>query len=383
VVAFSGALAAAAACLPDPDNVVGVDAALVVPDAALASLGPYCGDGVIETLDDGGDAGESCDPGDAGFPGCDHCQWSCPEGVIDDAGGHCYFYAGVSTTLEEAANACRKHAHVVTLASAREAALVSVLTDGGPYWVGISVDGYTLDYLPEERTDDPGYPGNPGETCTGCFGGANRGVLAPLDGSASGNCVASVDGGWFKVPCSDGGVEFSTVCEREPPGERATYCLGPFCTTLPATAGAKRYVIGLTEVSAEQAVNACAGYRNGGLVTLSTPEEREELARELELLVPPEDAVGGLVTAWIGLHLEDGGWTWDDGVPASSEAGRPLPWGENQPASAGAGRAFLRLSQRFPGNFAFDTKLVANDDGDGAGARFFICQRSPPLPDGG
>jgi hypothetical protein len=379
-VAFAGALAAAAACLPDPDNVVAADAASV-PDAALAPLGPDCGDGVIETLDDGGDAGESCDPGDAGFPGCVNCQWTCPPGgVIDDAGGHCYFLAGVSANLDVALNACRNHAHVVTLASAREAALVSALTDGGPYWVGISVDSTTLDYLPEGRTDSPGYPGNAGERCTGCFGGANGGVLAPLDGGASGNCVASVDGGWFKVPCFDGGVEFSTVCEREPPGERATYCLGPFCTTLPATAGAKRYVIDLTEVSAEQAAHACEGYRDGGLVTLSTPEEREELARELELLVPPEDADGGLVTAWIGLHLEDGGWTWDDGVPASA---RPLPWGENQPTSAGAGRAFLRLWQSSPPNFAFDTQLVANDDGDDAGARFFICQRSPPLPDGG
>jgi hypothetical protein len=373
-VVAASALAAAAACLPDPDAVLAADVDAALPQPQV--LGPYCGDGYIETLDDGGDAGESCDPGDASIPGCVACQWTCPEGGrLDDTSGHCYYRGGVHATLTDAKKACGTYDHVVTLASAREAALVSTLTDGGPYWVGLIVDALTNDYVPDRRTDDPGYPGN-GETCTGCFDGG--GALAPLgDAGADPGCVASVNGAWFKVPCDDGG--FETVCESEPPGERARYCLGPSCTTLSATAGAKRYVIGLSEVSVEQAADECAAYSDGGLVTFSSSEEREGLARELALLVPPELKEGGVVTAWIGLHLEDGGWTWDDGVPASA---RPLPWGENQPASPGVGRAFLRLRQVAPGIFAFDTQLAASDDLSPP-SRFVLCQRPPPLPDGG
>jgi hypothetical protein len=85
----------AVACLPDLADISPTDAGF---DGEKIAPFVGCGDGVIATLDDGGDSGESCDPGkpndvDAQAPGCSACQITC-EGVLDPATGHCYFAAG-------------------------------------------------------------------------------------------------------------------------------------------------------------------------------------------------------------------------------------------------------------------------------------------------
>lgn len=372
------AFAAVAACLPNLAAIAADDAAV---EATTATRFQGCGDGIIATLDDGGDAGESCDPGttDAQVPGCTaDCQIECDGGVdggtIDLETGHCYFAAGVDTTFNAANARCQlAKAHVVTFVSQGEADLVSTLaTAAAPtYWVGL-VRSNTLSAYTANHEEEPGFPIPPAGTgpCPGCFGiGADGGVFPSAVDSGTTDCIAWSGGAWLQVPCSpaDAGTLTSrtTICEREPPGVRAQDCIGGFCFTLASTAGTKRYLVAVAATDPDNAEEVCSGLDGGSLVVFGSREEREQLAHEIRARYPDEVDQ----QLWIGL-VEDGGtWTWDDGHPATDDGGYPLPWGNAEPGSVAGARAYMRLATTI-----YDTQLAVADDGTKP-ARLFICQR--------
>jgi hypothetical protein len=373
------------ACLPDlaafPDGPDAREASTLLP-----SVG--CGDGVIETLDDGGDAGESCDPGDAQAPGCASCQLTCDGGAIDPS-GHCYFVTSPTRTYEEARSACgNAGGHIVTFASLREASFATALVEAAGYgdagyWVGLDKQpGLGEAYGPPAPVTEPGFP-NKGKTCSGCFAlGDDAGSfrLYPDDaGTEDRRCLVALGGAWLQASCSESQGQFATLCEREPLGERIYPCGGLLCTTLTITAGRKRYVISQFPSTAAQANDLCrTSYDGGSLVMLDSNEEREQLVRELvsRLPVPP---LPEALEVWIGLSLKDGVWTWDDGESTDGGArpqpwdggARPQPWGNGQPG-AGIGRAFLKITSP-P---TFDTQLARTDeDASSEKLRVFVCER--------
>lgn len=373
----ASALLAAGACLPDL-------AAVPADDASFeTSVAPFqgCGDGVIATVDDGGDAGESCDPGaDAQAPGCRACQITC-EGTLDPKTGHCYFAAGSDTSYVAARTRCKaERAHVVTLASADEVRFVAQLAaDESGYWVGLSrkeSDLFGAYGPPNERLEEPGfaYPGASVDAatgpCLGCFGlGADAGTFPLADVDASDttvdtSCVASRGGTWFQVPCS-ATLTRPTICEREPAGVRGQSCGNDgICFSVPQTAGEKTYLVAVSPTDPETADTTCRFLDGGSLVVFDSREEREQLAHEIVARYPDIEQ-----QLWIGLHADGGAWAWDDGVAASAGATRPVPWGNAQPAGGANARAFIRV-----GATAYDTQLAYADDG-GRASRLFICQR--------
>jgi len=153
-------LALGAACLPSLSP---------IPDAPTPVEGstPFvgCGDGLIATLDDGGDAGESCDPGkpndpDAQAPGCSACRIVCEkDGVIDPRTGHCYFPVDPSDNYQAAITSCKaRGAHVVTFASAAEVTLVQGVTGGAGasgFWVGLSRSSALGEAYGPDRPEEP------------------------------------------------------------------------------------------------------------------------------------------------------------------------------------------------------------------------------------
>lgn len=369
VVPATGGTLLAVACLPELPPIAEPEP----PEAGGTSSGALstCGDGVIATNDDGSDAGESCDPGEAGAgtPGCTLCHLTC-EGVIDPASDHCYFDAGPTDSYVTALQRCDDvGAHIVTVASDREARLVG---DAGA-WIGLAqspnVGGA---YLPT-RSDEPGYP------CPGCYGlrsddAGPTGPFSPLAPTPSpGGCVVTVGGRWFAVPCEDAGAPYATVCEREPVGRRGHDCNTAICFTLPKTSGTKRYVLFTSADSPETAQRTCAQYSqsNGALALLDSAEEREQLAREVAKFLPNE--IGSPApTIWIGLAFDPATstWRWEDGEPAEGGE-RPVVWGVEQPKSGGVGRAFLRMKDG-----TIDAQL-AIAEGRTDAARPFVCQRAP------
>lgn len=364
-------VAAAGACLPDLAAIPGGGASLEGGAAPFRG----CGDGIIATLDDGGDAGESCDPGepDADVPGCRTCTIVC-EGALDPRSGHCYFAAGEDATYTGARTRCRSaRAHVVTLASDEEVAVVRTVAtdDDAGYWLGLSRDPTLVAYT-ADRPEEPGFPSAPATagasvpSCEGCFGiGADAGVFPIADVDAADTpCIASRGGTWFQVACS--GASRPTICEREPVGTRAQDCIGGFCFTLPRTAGDKTYLVAVSATDPETAAQSCAGLDGGSLVVLGTREEREQLAHEIAARYP--DLVDQQL--WIGLVEDGGAWTWEDGVAAAQGASRPLPWGNAQPDGGPGARAYMRLVST-----AYDTQLAYADDGART-PRLYICQRA-------
>ena len=369
----TGALLAAGACLPDL-------AALGPDDASFqTSTAPFqgCGDGVIATLDDGGDSGESCDPGsDAAVPGCRACQITC-EGTLDPRTAHCYFAAGADTSYVAAKARCKaERAHVVTLANATEAKLLEQISaDEAGYWVGLS-RSTDLGGAYGPPIEEPGFP-YPGASataaqgpCPGCFGiGDDAGTFPLADVDASDtttdtSCLASRSGTWFRVPCS-AAVTRPTICEREPAGVRSQPCGNDgICFTVRQTAGKKSYLLSVSPADPDTADTTCRFLDGGSLVVFESREEREQLAHEI--YARNSFSAQGV---WIGLHAEGGTWIWDDGVVAEANAGRPLPWGNAEPTSASEGRALVTVGDLT----AYDTQLAHADD-SGA-ARFFICQR--------
>ena len=356
-----------------------------IPDAPVPLEGstPFvgCGDGLIATLDDGGDAGESCDPGkpndpDAQAQGCTACQIVCEkDGAIDPRTGHCYFPVGRSDNYQAATTSCKaRGAHVVTFVSAAEVALAEgVAGDAGAngFWVGLLQNPALGEAYGPAHAEEPGFPfpPQPGQgPCEGCFGvgaDADAGTFRVDNpgGAPETRCVASVNGAWAQVPCR--GPLRTTLCEREPVGTRAQTCFGGYCFTLPSTAGKKAYLVSFLGADLAQAVQSCAQLAGGSLVMLDSAEEREQLAHEILI---HDDAVVQQ-ELWLGVVQDGGTWTWEDGVPLASSP-RPRPWGNAQPDASPGVRAFMRLTET-----AYDTQLAYPDDG-GALPRFFICQRS-------
>lgn len=355
------------ACLPTLSELGPADGSVEGPSP---SEGGACGDGVIVTLDDGGDAGESCDT-DRASPDCRDCHIVC-EGVLDPSSQHCYFAAAPSESYGGAVQTCANaRAHVVTFASEAEGVVVDRMADGGGYWVGLTEETSLVSGYEADRPEEPGWPrADSGATCLGCFArGADAGVFPSEEGvDGGGACVGSRAGRWFRAPCA-GSSSRGVICEREPVGRRIFACT-PFCTIVPATAGKKRYIVSLTPTTLQDARESCAVF-DGALAVLDSREEREQLVHELrEVLQPP-------FTVWIGLASTDGNtWTWADGVTDGSS--RPSPWGDGQPKGVGEGQAYLRVRER-----AYDTQLAYSVDPtespwspEGA-LRYYACQLSP------
>jgi hypothetical protein len=356
---------AASACLPELSPLPPAKEEESPVEASTPFNG--CGDGIIATSDDGGDAGESCDPGGITAAGCTpECSISCL-GVIGPS-GHCYFLTEPSDYANARNNCSAAGGHVVTIGSEAEAALVGAFVDGGSYRVGLTLDNALFAaYKPD--LEEPGWP-QAQTSCSGCFaeGADDAGQFAELapDSGLDHHCLVAAGGRWLQVACDESDAGIQTVCEREPIGQRSQPCGGPLCATLASTAGRKRYVISLSPATAEQADLSCSGYEGGSLVVFESREEREELAREIRALLPALEQ-HPVVTAWIGLAKTDDAWRWDDGRP--EDAGRPLPWANAQPAPASKGRAYMRLDVH-----AFDTQLAVAGDDDST-PRLFVCQR--------
>lgn len=354
-------LGLASACLSDLATFIPVDGGV---EAGPASTG--CGDTILATLDDGGDAGEECDPGPNAVLGCTpQCTISCG-GVIAPS-GNCYFLADPSDYNRALISCGAAGAHLVTIGSEDEQARVRLLVGAASYRLGLRVTDDEA-YKTPPRVEEPGWPLG-GRTCEGCFAVADDAGLFPSSGDAGGpqSClVASARDEWVRVPCSEQDAGYLTVCEREPAGQRAQYCAGPYCTTLVPTQGKKRYVISPAKTSAAEADAFCRGYDGGTLVVFESREEREQLAREIRGLTVGQEQT---FDVWIGLANVDGAWRWDDGQLV--DAGRPSPWANGEPRSDGRGRAFMRFNPN-----AFDTQLAATATDDaGAEPKRFVCQR--------
>ena len=348
-----------------------------------------CGDGVIETLDDGGDAGESCDPGrsDAGLgtdvPGCASCQVTCDGGVVDPRTNHCYWVAGTDTDVTEAHGRCgRVGGHLVTFASAREAAVVDALHDidgSDGRWVGLARE---KDAYGSDHREEPGYPIPPVGPCSGCFGigiqdGGDASGTFPLenDASTTADCIVSQNGTWLRASCRGepdaAAPSRTTICEREPVGLRIAPCIGILCLNVPFTAGRKTYVLFPQARGPDEAAQSCTGI-GGSLVLLDSAEEREELAHEIgQQFADSRSPAQTELQVWAGVTNNAGTWSWDDGTSLDdADSGRPLPWGNGQPKSAMPGdRAYLRLTVD-----TYDVQLAYPDNGSKA-PRIYLCQR--------
>lgn len=357
-----GGVAVVGACLPDLE----VPPAVTVPESGVSSSSRGCGDGLIETLDDGGDAGESCDPGEAGTPGCSACQLVC-EGTLDPVSGHCYFAVGAQTSYKDALAKCdERQAHVVTFSSTAEAALVDTVAGGEAYWVGLAYNDAELSaYAPANREEPGAARAQESGPCPGCFGvGLDAGTFPASDGGVV-DCVAADHGQWTQAPCES--KSLVAICEREPVGLRMQSCAGGYCFTLPATVGRKTYLLVVSMDTAEQAALTCASLEGGALVRFDSREEREQLAHEIVARFPGEPRL----EFWIGLQSVEGVWNWDDG-----NASRPPVWGNGEPGDAPAGtRAYVSISAGAVS--PYDTQL-AHADKRTAEALRYVCERPAP-----
>ena len=305
---------------------------------------------------------ETCDPGETGAIGCSAtCTVVC-EGAVSVATRHCYFVAGKATSFGEASELCRAaSAHVVTFAGDDEVRSVESAAPSGDYWVGLTRDG-TLVYSPEGR-DEPGHP-EPPETgpCTGCFARtADGGTFPDVAGTTTTGCLVAVPGlrePWRRVSCTKAAKAYDVLCEREPPGSRGEPCTGGVCIRLPFTP--KRYIYVPSAASSADAREGCRAL-GGSLVVLESPEEREELARELARF-SPEAGV------WVGLaRLEvDGPFIWENGKPESLKF-----WADREPDRDSKPKVPTRAFFDFPRG-RYDTRLLRAAEGDRS--RPYLCQ---------
>ena len=373
VAAAAGSAALALwACLPDLAPLP----ATSVPKTA------YCGDGVVDWRKDGG-IGEECDPGEGGSAGCSSvCTVDCPSGgVVDPASRHCYFLREPTSSLGDAVTTCRSAgAHVVTFASEDEYRFVHTWFLGVTrvadvlFWIGLEGNVTTAYAYLSNAPDEPGFGVPDASNCEGCFGKLPDAspYFGTLDGAAAPPrqllCVVGTRGPalpWYQAPCTLPRGTLSTICEREPPGQRVQSCTDGRCIEIVRTQGAKKYLFASAGGSAEAAIRLCRTLASGSLVVLESPEEREQLGREIARLVPLDGTP--LSSFWIGLASTGGPWQWDDGQAASA---RPSVWGDFEPrAISRAARAYVQLG---PSN-DYDTTL-AHADPDPTTVRPFVCQ---------
>lgn len=323
------------------------------------STGLRCGDGFVALAASGG---EQCDPGEGGAVGCSRaCVVECAGGT-SVATRHCYFVAAKAASYQEAAEACRAaSAHVVTFVGDDEIRSVEAAAPAGEYWVGLTKD-FTGVYTPEGR-DEPGFP-EPPDTgpCPGCFARASAtGTFPDVAGQSGQGCLVATPGlrePWRRVSCTKAPKAYDVVCEREPPGQRSEPCTGGICVRLPFTEKRYLYVAQLT--SANGAQEGCVAL-GGRLVTLESPEEREELSRELARYAPEQGV-------WVGLarRAQDGPFTWEDGKPETL-----VLWGDREPDRDGAPKGPVRAFLDLRGG-RYDTRLLraAHDDKP----RGYLCQ---------
>jgi hypothetical protein len=362
---------AGSACIPDLQT-------MQLPPLAT---GPLCGNGLVDR-----DAGEACDPGEAGAVGCtSRCQIDCGDaGLVDPATNHCYFlpneeqrdYSNASTDCFTAT------AHPVTFGSPRELEVVSAWapTVLPGFWIGFVKSSDSAGYIADSTHDEPGWEAT---NCSGCYAATFDGGIPKspaFDGGTSTACVIAPavpklgDKPWLEWTCDAVGTGPHTVCEREPPGASTSACNGAFCVDLAFTHATKRYLLFVQPATGDAAEAQCEQLDGGRLVTLQSPEEREELWNEIGNADP------SVTQVWIGLAIDgDGGaWVWSDGTLVDSVY--PNPWGDKQPADAGATRAYL---QRLPNGDEVDNQLAQNFDHTQSGATAvpaalaFVCELPP------
>ncbi len=335
------------ACLPDPDRAQ-LDAG-PTPDAKAPGA---CGDGFIDSTTDG--SAEECDPGQAGKDnGCSpSCRVLCAGGVIDPVTKHCYFRLPQKTTSEgDARKACKLPGHVITFVSDNEVAFLADAGFSSGFWIGLSYFGGQLGYQSDDNSSgEPGwiYPTN-SAACPGCYArtGSDASAYFPPLGPDAGilpECVYAASlTEWHHSPCNitpqqDGGEAHDTLCEREPPGTRATVCNGGICITVAQTQ--KRYLFVPSDTSADDAKSSCEAL-SGNLVLFDSREEREQLAREIAKYTGDEGA-----SFWVGLAAgANGTYTWDDG---KAEAARPPLFGIDAGTPTPGARVFISLRPTDP-----------------------------------
>jgi hypothetical protein len=148
-----------------------------------------------------------------------------------------------------------------------------------------------------------------------------------------------------------------TLCEREPPGSRATACNGGICITVAQTT--KRYLFVPSDTTADDAKTSCVSL-GGNLVILESREEREQLAREIAQYTGMDGA-----TFWVGLAADGtGNLVWDDNAAAT----RPSLFGIDAGIAAPNARVFISLGASDP----IDRGLGHLDDANNLHP--YVCQ---------
>ncbi len=337
-------------CLPD------ISTAGVAPfdgssDGPPPSSGGFCGDGVIDF-----DAGEHCDPADAGLVGCTACQVTCDGGLLDPATDHCYFALAGNPKVDTAQTSCENAGgHLVTFASETEFASV-LAWKKSDFWVGLQFDTAALAYRPIANVGEPGWSGR----CEGCYAHVDAGAknlpsaLPDAGGIKATSCVlarGAVDSTWATIGCDLVTLPLGVVCEREPVGTTAHACNGGTCLS---SRGARvrryLYVSSSPGVTAQEAIDGCKGI-GATLVVFETREEREQVARELLSFLPASP----IPQLWIGLARVNGVWTWANGTSSDRY---PSVWADQQPRGANTMFSWIELPAS-----TYDTQLAHADDG--------------------
>jgi hypothetical protein len=324
-----------------------------LPDLEIAAPpSSACGDGYIDP-----DAGETCDPGDAGrsSPSCPLCRMTCVNGAqtsfLDPASNHCYFVVpgDQSLSIDASAEACEAAgAHLVRIVSDQEMATVAKGSSFDGYWIGLRKALFSPQYPPDEPTIEPGWA----STCPGCYARIE-------DASAGVDCLTgskTADAAWSHTACTTlknpGKV---TLCEQEPPGHRTAPCMGDkVCFSVAATLGgpprAKRYVFVPSVLGYADAVSACASV-GASVVAFDSREEREQVVAEVEPMAHD---------FWVALVLDQGHWGWDSALDAGEV------WGDGEPVPGNGPHAYVRIEKG-----AVDSALV---HAAGTEPHYVVCQ---------
>ncbi len=402
-VAVAASIAAAVACLPDLKDLPvppegGAEAGNAGDAGDAAKRPPLCGNGIIDL-----DAGEACDPGEAGAVGCtNECTIDCFDGGgwIDPATDHCYALMPEGGNFMAATRACASvGGHVVSFASEMgewsDVGSWTLAVGTAPFWVNLlrppMAEAGT--YFQYATVPSPGEPSEPGwapfGACEGCyahlrFPATDTSFPKLFAGEAAGECVGAVkdDLTWHSVICGD---TLGIVCEREPPGSHAVQVSLPQGGTgwtfqVKATLDqGKHYLYDPIAMPAGSAAAFCRSYvdaAGGELVVFKSAEEREQVMAEI--LALPMQAPSEL---WIGLRrfyvdagadaASVGPWLWEDGVPLGTVPGSvpPIPWGDQEPKAMGVARAYAT-----PTTGNYDSELAHANDNDFGTQRAFVCE---------